>query len=298
MKFENITCPICNTDTDYKILFPRNFEPKDLNTRVFSARRIPDRIHYRIIKCNHCGLVRSSPTIDPKLLGSLYIHSKLTYDNEINNLTETYINSLAPVLDKLPLSARLLEIGCGNGFILNQLYNRGFTHVFGVEPSLDAVDKADIQIRNFIKNDILKPGLYKKDSFDFIFFFQTFDHIPDPNTFLALCGQLLKPGGYILTFNHDVDSISGRLLGEKSPIFDIEHTFLYSPETVRKIFSLRGFINLNTSSPVTVLSLRHLLWLLPIPDILKKFTSRSRFGLLDIKISLKLGNVSLVGQKP
>ncbi|EKE14753.1 MAG: methyltransferase type 11 [uncultured bacterium] len=297
IKLKHIRCAICESDNDYQILYKKNFKLSDLNVNTFSARRLPDKIHYQLVKCNQCELVRSTPIVEIKCLSQLYKKSLLSYDDEINNLTTTYNNSVKPILKKLPKNAKILEIGCGNGFILKAIYDLGYKNVFGIEPSTDANSKSNPKIKKNIITDILKPGLFNKESFDFIFFFQTFDHIPEPNKFLKECYHLLKKNGYILSFNHNIDSFSAKLLGEKSPIIDIEHIFLYSPKTIKAIFKKNGFIINKVYFPKNTLSIKHLFWLLPIPKKIKQKIIKSESELLDKKINIKIGNICIEGQK-
>lgn len=297
IKLKQVQCAICEIEKDDQILYKKNFKLSDLNVNTFSARRLPDKIHYQLVKCNRCGLVRSTPVVDTKYLSQLYKKSLLTYNDEINNLITTYINSLKPILNKLPKNARILEIGCGNGFVLKAIYDLGYKNVYGIEPSIDAIKKSHSKIKKNIIIDILKPGLFDKESFDFIFFFQTLDHIPEPNKFLKECYRLLKKNGHILAFNHNVDSFSSKLLGERSPIIDIEHTFLYSFKTIKKIFEKNKFKVNKIYSPSNILSLKHLFWLLPIPKNTKQKIIESDVKLLDKKINIKLGNICLEGQK-
>jgi len=297
IKLKRIKCPICESDYNYKILYKKNFKLSNLNTKIFSARRLPDKIHYQLVKCNKCGLVRSTPTVDIKYLNLLYKKSLLTYDDEINNLTTTYINSIKSILKKLPKDAKILEIGCGNGFVLKAVYDLGYKNVFGIEPSTDAYNKLNLKIKKNVKNNILKPGLLNKEIFDFIFFFQTLDHIPDPNKFLKECHNLLKINGHIFAFNHNIDSFSAKLLGEKSPIIDIEHTFLYSPKTIKTIFKKNGFATNKDYSPKNILSIKHLFWLLPIPKKIKLLMLHSKIKMLNKTINIKLGNICIEGQK-
>lgn len=297
MKFKNIDCPICGSSKNYQILYRKNFKVSDFNTKIFSARRLPDKIHYQIVKCNKCGLVRSTPIVDINYLNQLYKKSLLTYDDEIKNLTDTYINAVKPILKTLPKSANILEIGCGNGFVLKKIYDLGYKNVYGVEPSTDAVAKADPKIRKNIIIDVLKPKIFNKTKFDFIFFFQTLDHIPKPNDFIKECFDLSKPNGKILAFNHNIDSLSSKVLKEKSPIIDIEHTFLYSPATIKKIFQKNGFIEDKTYSPKNILSLKHFFWLIPMPKNIKLKILNSNSELLNKEIKLKLGNICFQGHK-
>jgi SAM-dependent methyltransferase len=297
MNFTSVSCPICSTINNYTVIYPKNFTIADLNTDIFSARRIPDKIHYRIVKCNGCGLVRSTPTIETMYLYDLYKKSRLTYDQEIWNLIRTYLNALKPVLNTLPSSANILEIGCGNGFLVKALHDVGFINTYGIEPSTDAMNKAQTSIRRFLRHSILKAGIFKKKTFDFIFFFQTLDHIPRPNGFLKECNHLLKPRGYILSFNHNIDGFASTLLGERSPIVDIEHTFLYSPKTISLLFKKNGFKVNKVYSPLNFVSLRHIIWLSPIPKIIKNAILLHTSRVLNMNFNIKLGNLCLVGRK-
>src|SRR3989338_2807763 len=126
MKLIKTNCPICNKKNDYVILYKQNFKGSDLNPQVFSARRLPDRVHFQIVKCKNDNLIRSNPVIKELNLPSLYKKSKFTYDEEIENLTATYMKSLRPVLNRLGKKAKILEIGCGNGFVLEKLYQSGY----------------------------------------------------------------------------------------------------------------------------------------------------------------------------
>ena len=75
------TCAICGSLDNANELYPANFSPLDFNPGIFSARRIPDKIHYRIVRCQKCGLVRSDPIIDLETLTDLYTQSIQTYDD-------------------------------------------------------------------------------------------------------------------------------------------------------------------------------------------------------------------------
>jgi SAM-dependent methyltransferase len=297
MNLTSVACPICGSQKNYTIIYRKNFSLRDLNTNIFSARRIPDKIHYQIVRCKTCGLVRSTPTIHTNSLYHLYKHSQFTYDAEVRNLIITYVNALKPILHTLQHSAKILEIGCGNGFLVKALHDLEYTNAYGIEPSSDAIDKAHPTIKKNLIHSILKPGIFGKETFDFIFFFQTLDHIPDPNGFLKECYRLLKVNGYILSFNHNIDSLASKLMGERSPIIDIEHTFLYSPRTISLLFKKNGYTADTVYSPLNYVSLRHIIWLFPIPNSVKRALLLNKSKILDINMYIKLGNVCLVGRK-
>lgn len=293
-------CAICGTEGNASEVYPANFDRQSFSPEVFSARRLPDRIHYRIARCNACGLLRSDPVASPEVLSKLYRQSTLDYSDEIPNLKRTYGRYLMK-LDALGVKKNsLLEIGCGNGFFLEKARDLGYADVHGVEPSVSAVGRADLPFRSRIVCDVMKPGLFPAEEFDVICLFQTMDHIPDPRALLGECFRLLAPGGMVLCIHHNAEAFSARLLGERSPIIDIEHTYLFGPEILRRLFSVCGFRVKMSGGAVNRYSLYYLARFLPLPPGIKsaalsflKATSLGR-----IPVSLPLGNLYLIAQKP
>ena len=124
-------CAVCGTTDAAREVYPANFSLEDLNPAVFSARRMPDRVHYRMVRCLKCGLLRSDPVANEETLASLYSESTLDYSDEISNLRLTYGRFLSRLLAYVSKPAALLEIGCGNGFALEEALLRGFSKVHG-----------------------------------------------------------------------------------------------------------------------------------------------------------------------
>ena len=299
-ELRNTRCAICCTEGNAEELYPANFDLQALNPAVFSARRMPDRVHYRVVRCKTCRLVRSDPVAPPGLLARLYHQSTFTYTDEVADLKRTYGRYLAR-LDKY--GARkdaLLEIGCGNGFFLQQALAQGYRSVRGVEPSHAAVNQAPPEVRDSIVCDLMRPGLFGPAQFGVICLFQVFDHVPDPGTFLDACFAALRPGGLVLSLNHNVTAVSARLLGERSPIIDIEHTYLYSPATMRRIFEAHGFRIRKAGSVRNQYSLRYLFRLLPLLAGPKRtvLVWLQRHAIGSLRLWVPLGNLYLVAQKP
>lgn len=290
-------CPVCSDSNNFKVLYEANFSKKDLNSKTFSARRLPDRKHYRIVQCLKDGMVRSNPVAASALLEKLYRQSKFTYEQEERNLCRTYLNALNEVLDMVSKKDRILEIGCGNGFMLKALWDLGYKNVSGIEPSLDAVSKSDKGIKRRIKVSFLKKGIFENKSFKLIFMFQTFDHMSNPGFILEECHKLLKSGGFLLIFNHDIESLSAKLLKESSPVVDIEHTYFYSLKTIKILLLKYNFKPVKAFSAVNVISLKHLIWLTPFLKPVKEGLLKARGRFLDLTIPLKLGNLCIIAEK-
>jgi SAM-dependent methyltransferase len=293
-------CAICDTEGNATEIYPTNFEPAAFSPEVFSARRLPDRIHYRMVRCNTCGLLRSDPVADPTAIARLYQESHFDYGREAENLARTY-GAYLERLDRHRTSKdSILEIGCGNGFFLKKAREQGWQQVRGVEPSRAAVEAASAEIRPSIICAMMQSGLFPDQSFDAICLFQVLDHILDPTSLLKQCFQILKPGGLILCLNHNVDALSSKLMRERSPIVDIEHSYLYSPITITRLFQRFGFEVRETGSVTNRYSLSYLAQLAPVPTRVKQHVLAllDRIGLGRVPLRIPLGNLYMIAQKP
>ena len=293
-------CPICGTEGNALELYPANFDSQAFNSIVFSARRLPDRIHYRMVRCNNCGLVRSDPIANPEVLGQLYTKSTFDYADEIQNLRITYGHYLAKLADYGSQKDTLLEIGCGNGFFLEEALAQGYATVRGVEPSISAVAKANSRVQPYIVCDVVRPKLFEPEQFDVICMFQVLDHLPDPNSVIEECFHLLKPGGLILCINHNVEALSARILRNRSPIIDIEHTYLYNPATMQRIFAAQGFQVKRVGAVYNTYSLYYLIRLIPLPIKIKRLLLDRMENTLtgNARLRVPLGNLYLIAQRP
>jgi SAM-dependent methyltransferase len=194
----------------------------------------------------------------------------------------------------------LLEVGCASGFVLDEALDQGWAEVHGVEPSQVMVAAASPRVKPHIACDILRSGLFAPASFDALCMFQTFDHLPNPAGLLDVCYQVLRPGGLILLLNHNVTAFSAKLLGERSPIIDLQHTYLYSPATVARILNAHGFHPLEVGSVQNDYTLRYLGHLAPLPGPLKALSNAilTNTPLGNIPVSVPLGNLYAIARKP
>lgn len=301
VSLEDTICPICDTLGNAEEVYPANFDFEDFNTEIFSARRLPDQIHYRIVRCNRCGLLRSDPVIsDGEFLNQLYSASHFTYSTEIDNLKQTY----GKYLKRVPLPATpdkvLIEIGGGNGFFLTQALEQGYNQVYNIEPSEDAIRQAPSGLEKSMICDVFREGLFDANTVDTICFFQVFDHLPQPLETLQICYNILKPGGTILFLNHNAKAFSAKILGKRSPIIDIEHTYLYDPQTLSQFVEKMGFSVIESGAVKNQYSLGYVLRLLYLPKPIKKafINLVEKTPLKHIKGSFPLGNMYLIAQKP
>ena len=295
-----VTCAICDKNNPYTVLYPENFNVERLDESIFSARRLPDRVHYRIVRCNGCGLIFSNPILELEKIEKLYKQSKMTYEEELEDLKETYGYYLKKFEKFFPSTENLLEIGCGNGFFLERALKLGFKNVYGVEPSKDAVNRAAVPaIKDKIVVDILKNGLFKHEFFDVICAFQVFDHISNPNEFLKICFNYLKKDGILFFINHNVSALPARILKSRCPIIDVEHIYLYDKNTQKRILEKNNFKVAEVFDVFNIYPIKYWLRMLPLPNVIQNFFLRllKEIKIADKKFKLMAGNMGIVAQK-
>ena len=292
-------CPICETLNNSVSVYPSNVDAHSFSTEVFSARRLPDRRHYQWVRCNSCTLLRSDPVLDVNL-EQLYVESTFDYSTEIDGLKKTYFNLVMRALGSKQLRKSIFEVGGGNGFFLEAAKDGGFKSVAGVEPSTEAIKAARSDIKPHMIASMMKSGVLQNDSFEVGAMFHTLDHLTDPVSTLRDCFSALQPGGVFIVAVHNERSWSARLMGERSPIIDVEHTHLYTRKTGEALFQKIGFVEVKSGAYSNHYSLAYILHLIPISRAFRKKVLESSLGLLlsKIKVIVPLGNMWVAGTKP
>jgi SAM-dependent methyltransferase len=292
-------CPLDDTDDADVEVYPANFQLEQLDPSIFSARRLPDRIHYRMVRNTRTGCLRADPVLDDDTLLALYRASKVTYEPVTEFTATTYLHYFRRVLPQLSDRRGILEIGCGNGFFLDQLTPFAFERVCGVEPSEEAVAKAAPSVRPGIVPGVLQVDTFPPDSFSLVCGFQVLDHLARPNEVLQLCKRVLAPGGVTLWICHDIGAWTARLLGRACPMIDIEHTVLYDRLTIRQLFERNGFEVLEVGGVRNGYPLGYWSRLAPLPRQLKSVALRflAATGLGRWNLSMNLGNMYLTARK-
>ena len=296
----NTKCAICGNKEKLEVLYPATFNLSNLGPKAFSARRTPDGTHYRFVKCLNCGLIFSNPILPLTQIAKLYKDSTFDYAPESKYLKKTYGAVLERMLPRMDVQKiRLLDIGCGNGFFLERAGELGVKHVFGVEPSIPAIKIAPKHLQSKIKASIFKLGLYRPHTFDIVCCFHTLDHVIDPTAFIKEAHQILSKDGQVSVIVHDTGGLSVKLFGEKSPIFDIEHIYLFNKATLRRIFMMCGFKTADVFDIENEYPLVYWFRMIPLPSWIKKNLIKLLILLNLDKVPLKLksGNIGIIAKK-
>jgi ubiquinone/menaquinone biosynthesis C-methylase UbiE len=117
-----------------------------------------------------------------------------------------------PILDLLPLrpTAIIGDVGCGPGFFTLPLAERlpqGIVHAIDVEPAMlraveeraSAAGLTNIRTLQSAERSIPLPP----DSMDGALFALVYHEVPDRRAYLAMLGELMRPGGWLALLDWD-----------------------------------------------------------------------------------------------
>jgi len=152
-------CLFCPGDACFDELYPRNFRDQDLNPAIFSARRVTEHFHYRMVRCRETGLVFSREVLPDAELEKLYAESRVTFNAYADLIRRDYWKPFAPFSAREERGAAL-EIGCSTGFFLEELLDQGYREVYGCEPSAEARRLASPRVAGAIRGGLFSDGLF------------------------------------------------------------------------------------------------------------------------------------------
>ena len=292
-------CPLCGGE-NAKVLVEATLDEDRLTASAFASRKLPEYMHSRMVECNLCGMLYANPVLRQEILADAYKDASFDSGAESRLAAVTYRTLLEPHLDALPSRTSALDIGAGDGAFLEELLALGFTDVVGVEPSTAPIEAAKPAIRGYLKCGIFAAEEFAAGSFDLITCFQVIEHVWNPVKITSDALALLKPGGLFFLIAHDRRAFSARVMGAKSPIFDIEHLQLFDKPTGATLLRNAGFDSIKVSGIRNVYPVDYWIKLFPLPGTVKSAARRLAgiSGIGKLLLPLPAGNLAVIGQKP
>lgn len=291
-------CPGCGA-SDSQSFADANIDPEALDAFAFASRKLPEYMHHALVVCRKCDLLYANPAPDRQSLEAAYHDAAFDASEESRYAALTYASYLPRIAANLPDRSGALDIGTGDGAFLEQLKKHGFTDVVGVEPSAAPVAAAKPEIRSLIRHAPFRRVDFTPESLRLVTCFQTIEHVYDP---FALCEDafgLLRPGGALFMVCHNRRALLARVLGFKSPIFDIEHLQLFSPQSIRALLTRAGFSRVDVLTVINRYPIDYWARLSPIPGALKQraLALLRSSGLGRLTLAAPVGNLAVIAYK-
>ena len=191
----------------------------------------------KIIPDKKTGLLKTFPK--PGQSDSREIHtadfSKMDYGRWIY-LSKKLLSNLPP--DKA--GKRLLDVGCGAGFLSFEAKKEGYK-VMAIDTSPKAVNFA----RKKFKIEAVCISLLEfpsKEKFDVVVLNHVLEHITGLAPFLNRIKQLLSPNGLLLIASPNYDNLMRRIFKERwYGLQPTQHVWQFTPETLIPFLEKNGF---------------------------------------------------------
>lgn len=206
------------------------------------SRKVRDSKKHIIIKCNNCGLVQLNPIPtneeineyynlnkqEISIFGRDYDENKMRRNARYDTIRRTnLINSI------MSHKGKILDIGCGYNFLLDNLKNIGY-YTYGIEISKER--------RNSSNHTIYKNLNEVNTTFDCITLFFVLEHIPNPVEYLKKLSHLLKPQGKIII---EVPNLNDKTLSNKEYnqfFWQLSHMTYFNEDTLKNITRDAGYL--------------------------------------------------------
>lgn len=288
-------CPGCGAN-DSLPFADSNLDPQALDAFAFASRKLPEYMHHALVVCRVCDLLYANPAPERQALEAAYRDAAFDASNESRYASLTYARFLPRITERISDRDGALDIGTGDGAFLSQLQQHGFTNIVGVEPSAAPIAAATPALRALIRHAPFRRAYFAPGSLRLVTCFQTIEHVYDP---LELCRDvrsLLRPGGALFIVCHNRRALLARAMGSKSPIFDLEHLQLFSPQSLRALLVRAGFSRISLHTVVNRYPLAYWARLSPLPGALKprvlSFLHSSRLGC--VSLAAPVGNMAAI----
>ncbi len=299
MKLRPRSCPGCGSQDDSGVVADRNIDESALDAFAFASRKTPEFMHFRLVRCPDCDLLYANPAPEPDWLANAYRDAAFDAGEASAFAARSYAAALAVFAPHLPDREAALDIGAGDGAFVAELVRAGFSTVLGIEPSAAPVAQASADIRNCLRVGVFRGDEVEPESQSLVTCFQTLEHVDDPVGLFRSAYALLKPRAAFFAVAHDSRALSARLLGRRSPIYDLEHLQIFSPRSLRAALERAGFDRIEIRPFGNTYPLAYWTRLLPIPGAAKTTLARAltRTGLAQRPLSLRAGNQMAVAWK-
>lgn len=127
--------------------------------------------------------------------------------------------------------SRILELGCGAGFLLTALGQAGFTDLCGVDWMISENLSRAADFVTFIEDDITK--FVPPRPVDIILINNVLEHVADPVALLEHCHTYLRDAGRIILITPNAESIGHNLFGRFwSGLHSPWHTFIFTARSL------------------------------------------------------------------
>lgn len=202
---------------------------------------------FNFFKCVKCGLIQQQPTPSTKELQRFYPAGYHSYQRPSNylftKLSRLNLNRrLKRYAELIGPGGKVLDIGCGDGEIIEAMSKKGAYDCYGIEINKDIAKQGQQKNLKIYAGSFEECDAFKDDFFDLIIVNHLIEHVTDPEALLKKAWQCLKPGGWMIGETPNTDSYGRKILKGKWSGYHVpRHIHLFSDANLSFLFGKTGF---------------------------------------------------------
>jgi len=212
---------------------------------------------FSILRCGECGLFVQSPLPLQDDLNKVYnspeywrrpYFSNCGKDYKRDDKIQMYENALRKIEQLSSKKGLLLDVGCGTGIFLNLAQKAGW-EVYGIEYSAIAAEYANKNFGVPVQIGVAEEISIPENQFQAITLWDIIEHLRSPVKLLDKLSKALIPGGIILVFTPNAESLIRNVapflekIIPRQPIPFTEmvysplHLYYFCPENLRGVLA-------------------------------------------------------------
>ncbi len=217
----------------------------------------------RVVECSSCGLqfASSYPEIErvgAEMYGAAYFTRAIHEQEARRRIFGQLLDEIEAVLGGVRSGRRLLDVGAGEGTLLQVASRRGWSPV-GIDVARDMVHHVRQTLGLPMHHGTLEEVALDERSFDAVILNHVLEHVRDPVRTLRRIETLLCPDGVVRVEVPNLASLSSRLKNAQSRLglkphpwkhYSVEHHFwFFTPRTLAATFRSAGLDVVRLSTP-------------------------------------------------
>lgn len=235
----NRKCPVCDS-SEYKSIY----EIKMI---------LPEEYHlpngYDVVTCESCGfcLADTSASLADynHYYGECNVYSGTPVGEEEWN--ELHFTAGNMINDKLGKDEPIMDMGFGKGNFLRYLKKKGYSNIFGIDPSPDSVNSVKKSgIEAFVGSIFEEPDKNQIDKYKCVALFDVLEHLLYPKEAIINLGKYIKDDGYMIISVPNYNCLKYN----NNPItnmFNQEHINYFSEQSLDNIMFECGYVRVATN---------------------------------------------------
>jgi 2-polyprenyl-3-methyl-5-hydroxy-6-metoxy-1,4-benzoquinol methylase len=192
-----------------------------------------------IVKCHRCGLVYRDELISDREYREESSRDPLVFRDPsyLKNREKSRLNLILDEIGANKSGRKILDIGCGHGFLLHEAKSRGYD-ASGVDLHKSSVKYArEVLGLNVLAGEI-EAAAYPSDFFDVIVMSEVLEHMLHPGRALSEVNRILKQDGFVYIVVPNIDSVSAKT---NFQWWSRYHFYFFGADTLEKMLKINGF---------------------------------------------------------